>query len=73
MGEFTHYDAEAAATLGAVVEAVTHLSTLSEAKILELVPAGKIGDLFPLDPPATSQSRPIPWRRTSSWRRPHCP
>ena len=45
-------DAEAPATLGAVVEAVTRLSTLSEARILELVSAGKIGELFPFKPAA---------------------
>jgi hypothetical protein len=44
MGEFTKFDAEAPATLGAVAEAVTHLITLSEAKILELVSAGKVAD-----------------------------
>lgn len=43
-------DAKAPATLGAVVEAVTRLSTLSEARILELVSAGKIADLFPFKP-----------------------
>ena len=50
MSEFMQLDAEAPATLGAVVEAVTRLSTLSEAKILELVSAGKIAELFPFKP-----------------------
>ena len=43
-------DAKAPATLGAVVEAVTRLSTLSEAKILELVSAGGMAELFPFLP-----------------------
>jgi hypothetical protein len=50
MSEFMQLDAKAPATLGAVVEAVTRLSTLSEARILELVSAGKIADLFPFKP-----------------------
>ncbi len=50
MSEFMLLDAKAPATLGAVVEAVTRLSTLGEAKILELVSAGKIGDWFPFKP-----------------------
>jgi len=45
-------DAKAPATLGAVVEAVTRISTLSEARILELVSAGKIADVFPYVPAA---------------------
>jgi len=45
-------DAKAPATLGAVVEAVAHLSTLSEAHILELVSAGRIEELFPFKPAA---------------------
>jgi hypothetical protein len=57
MSEFMRLDAEAPATLGAVVEAVTRLSTLSEARILELVSAGKIADLFPFKP---SGNQPIP-------------
>lgn len=57
MGEFTQYDAEAPATLEAVVEAVTRLSILSEVKILELVSAGKVADLFPLKPDG---DQPIP-------------
>lgn len=43
-------EANAPATLGAVVEAVTRLSTYSEAQILELVSAGKIQELFPFRP-----------------------
>lgn len=57
MSEFMQLDAKAPATLGAVVEAVTRLSTLSEAKILELVSAGKIADLFPFKP---SGDQPLP-------------
>ena len=57
MGEFRQYDAEAPATLEAVVEAVTRLSTLSEVKILELVSAGKVADLFPLKP---AGDQPVP-------------
>src|SRR5580698_11206096 len=57
MSEFMRLDAKAPATLGAVVEAVTHLSTLSEAQILELVSAGKIADLFPFKP---AGDQPIP-------------
>lgn len=47
-------DAKAPATLGAVVEAVARLSTLSEAKILELVSAGKLQDVFPFQPTGNS-------------------
>ena len=43
-------EAESPATLGAVVEAMSQLSTMSEAKVLELVSAGKIADLFPFRP-----------------------
>jgi hypothetical protein len=57
MSKFMQLDAEAPATLGAVVEAVTRLSTLSEAKILEFVSAGKIAELFPFRP---TGGRPIP-------------
>jgi hypothetical protein len=57
MSEFMQLDARAPATLGAVVEAVTRLSTLSEARILELVSAGKIADLFPFKP---AGDQPIP-------------
>lgn len=54
MSEFMQLDA---ATLGVVVEAVTRLSTLSEAKILELVSAGKIAEFFPFKP---GGDQPIP-------------
>jgi hypothetical protein len=47
MSEFIELDAKAPATLGAVVEAITRLSTLGEAKIMELVSAGKIQEVFP--------------------------
>jgi hypothetical protein len=50
MSQFSQLKANAPATLGAVVEAVTRLSTLSEAQILELVSAGKVKDLFPFRP-----------------------
>jgi hypothetical protein len=50
MSKFSELEANAPATLGAVVEAVTRLSTLGEAQILELVSAGKIKDLFPFRP-----------------------
>ena len=45
-------DAKSPATLGAVVEAVTRLSTLGEAQILDIVTAGKIAELFPYTPRA---------------------
>jgi hypothetical protein len=57
MSEFMQLDAKAPATLGAVVEAVTRLSTLGEAKILELVSAGKIAELFPF---SAGGQQPIP-------------
>ena len=57
MSEFMLLAAKAPATLGAVVEAVTRLSTLGEAKILELVSAGKIADWFPFKP---AGDQPIP-------------
>lgn len=50
MSKFNKLEANTPATLGAVVEAVTRLSTFSEAQILELVSAGKINDLFPFRP-----------------------
>ena len=37
MSEFIELDAKAPVTSGAVVEAITRLSTLGEAKIMELV------------------------------------
>jgi hypothetical protein len=57
MSKFMQLDAKAPATLGAVVEAVTHLSTLSEARILDLVSAGKIAEVFPYKP---SADQPLP-------------
>jgi len=57
MSEFMRLDAKTPATLGAVVEAVTRLSTWSEAQILELVSAGKIEELFPYKP---ASGQPIP-------------
>lgn len=50
MSESIKLEANAPATLGAVVEAVTRLSTYSEAQILDLVSAGKIQEMFPLHP-----------------------
>jgi hypothetical protein len=50
MSEFIKLEANAPATLGAVVEALTHLSTFSEAQILELVSAGRIKELFQFRP-----------------------
>ncbi len=38
------------ATLGAVVDAVTRIGLLGEAKILEMVSAGKLKELFPFKP-----------------------
>jgi len=54
MSEFRKLEANAPATLGAVVEAVTRLSTLGEAQILELVSTGKIQDMFPFRPNPTA-------------------
>jgi hypothetical protein len=50
MSQFLKLEADAPATLGAVVEAVTRLSTYPEAELLELVSAGKIRDVFPFRP-----------------------
>jgi hypothetical protein len=47
MSEFMILDAKAPATMEAVVEAVMRLSTFSESQILELVSAGKLGEVFP--------------------------
>lgn len=55
MSEFIKLEANAPATLGSVVEAVTRLSTLSEAQILKLVSAGKIEELFPFRPNALEE------------------
>jgi hypothetical protein len=52
MSKFMRVDAKAPASLGAVVEAVTRLSTLGEAKILEIVSAGKVAEYFPYKPAA---------------------
>jgi hypothetical protein len=57
MSKFMLLDAKSPATLGAVVEAVTRLSTLSEAKILELVSAGKLLEVFPFQTPG---NQPVP-------------
>jgi hypothetical protein len=57
MSKFMLLDEKEPATLGAVLEAVTRLSTLGEARILELVSAGRIGELFPFKPAA---GEPIP-------------
>ena len=58
MSEFIKLEADAPATLGAVVEAVTRLSTYPEAELLELVSAGKIGDVFPFRPAAPTDLAP---------------
>jgi hypothetical protein len=50
MSEFLKLEANAPATLGAVVEALTRLSTYPEAELLELVSAGKIREIFPFRP-----------------------
>ena len=50
MSEFLKLEANAPATLGAVVEALTRLSTYPEAELLELVSAGKIREVFPFRP-----------------------
>jgi hypothetical protein len=63
MSEFMRLDTKAPATLGALTEAVTRLSTLSEAKILELVSTGKIAEVFPFIPQLIRQSHPILSRR----------
>ena len=58
MSEFKTLDASQPATLGAVVEAITRLSTYSEVEILELVSAGKIRELFPFRSNRTSELPP---------------
>ena len=50
MSEFMRLDAEAPATMEAVVEAVLRLSTYSERQVLELVSDGRVGELFPFHP-----------------------
>ena len=50
-------DANAPATLEAVVEALTRLSAFGEAEIQELVSAGKIKDVFRFKTPS---NRPLP-------------
>jgi hypothetical protein len=51
-------DAKTPATMEAVVEAVMRLSTLSEPQILELVSAGKLGEVFPFRPNSGGQEIP---------------
>jgi hypothetical protein len=58
MSEFRELDAKAPATLGAVVEAITHLSTLNEAEILRLVTDGKIQEAFPFRPNSVTDIGP---------------
>jgi hypothetical protein len=58
MSEFLKLEADAPATLGAVVEVVTRLSTCPEAELLELVAAGKIRDVFPFRPTAPTDLGP---------------
>jgi hypothetical protein len=50
MNESIGLDAEAPATMKAVVEVVARLSTYSEREILELVSKGQVGELFPFHP-----------------------
>jgi hypothetical protein len=50
MGELMLLDAKAPATMEALVEVVMRLSTRSEAQVLELVSAGKLGEVFPFCP-----------------------
>jgi hypothetical protein len=50
MREFMQLDANAPATMEAVVEAVVRLSTYSEREVLELVSGGQLGELFPFHP-----------------------
>jgi hypothetical protein len=47
MSEFKTLDSSQPATLGAVVEVITRLSTYSKVEILGLVSSGKIQELFP--------------------------
>ncbi len=58
MSEFLKLEADAPATLGAVVEAITRLSTYPEAEFLELVSAGKIRDVFPFRPTVPTDLAP---------------
>lgn len=58
MSEFLKLEANAPATLGAVVEAITRLSTYPEAQFLELVSAGKIREVFPFRPTLPSELAP---------------
>jgi len=58
MSEFMILDAKAPATMEAVVEAVMRLSTLSEPQILELVSAGKLGEVFPFRPKSDQEIPP---------------
>jgi hypothetical protein len=55
LSEFQLLDAKAPATLGPMVNAVTRLSTFSEAQILEYISAGKIKELFPFNPASTQR------------------
>jgi hypothetical protein len=58
MSEFRELDARAPATLGSVVEAITRLSTLGEAEVLELVSTGKIQEMFPFRPNSVTDIGP---------------
>ena len=58
MSEFLKLEANAPATLGAVVEAITRLSTYPEAEFLELVSAGKIREAFPFRPTLATELAP---------------
>ena len=50
MREFMQLDADAPATMEAVVEAGVRLGTYSEREVLELVSGGQLGELFPFHP-----------------------
>jgi hypothetical protein len=50
MKEFMQLEANAPATLEAVVAAVARLSTLGEAQILQIASEGRLGEFFPFRP-----------------------
>jgi hypothetical protein len=52
MSFFRHIDTKGPAEMGAVLEAIVRLSTLSEERILELVSEGGLEDAFPFEPNA---------------------
>jgi hypothetical protein len=58
MSEFIKLEADSPATLQAVVEVITRLTTFSEAQILELVSDGKIKDFFSFGPAGSGELPP---------------